>query len=615
MPVARIRAKDAGERFADPDGRYDMPHIDLRAFCGADSNLLAWWSPARVDGCLGYAAWRRVDGGAPVPLTAYVPFATGTDPAANAAGKPSTTWPFQRFTWSDFGPHPGHVEYRVAAMVGPASAPVEGDLASDWVAPVPPTFNAAVPYFNFGTVSSRWFSTRAALYPREFDALRKALAPTRRGAGDPTSAEALTAVLGLDANGPGTGGETIGDRLGGQLARRVKQLLTDARDDPGTQIYAALFELSDPELIGLLGQLGQRCHLILANGTHKRGEDENAAAAAALAGKVDLSRRMLHPNGAFAHNKFVVVEPRGKPTWAWTGSTNWSPHGLYTQSNNGLELRDPDIAASYLNEWHRLRAAGDTTPPPPLEPAREQYHFSGGATTTSVFFSPHHLPRADAANSPDLAYANALIRGAKQGVLSLMLDPGWTGSLLQTLRQTAAAHPDLYVRGVVNTDPTQHAHPDDASAIGFLHGAETVPSNYDVVLPTSQREPGEPIADYLGRVGIVVVHSKIIVVDPLGAHPVVLTGSHNMGVHAATVNDDNLVIVEGDRELAIAHALNVISVFNHFWWRYNLTAPAAPDAAVPPPRWSGLTPSDAWQDRFYASGSEATEARFWGVGE
>lgn len=61
-----------------------------------------------------------------------------------------------------------------------------------------------------------------------------------------------------------------------------------------------------------------------------------------------------------------------------------------------------------------------------------------------------------------------------------------------------------------------------------------------------------------------VVHSKIIVVDLLGSHPVVMSGSHNMGVEAATQNDDNLIIVESDRDLAIACTLNVMSVFNHF---------------------------------------------------
>ena len=496
-----------------------MAHLELRVYCGADSNFLAWWSNERVDGCLGYAAKVRVDGGQPQPLTAYVPFSTSSHIVANADGQPSTKWPFQRFTWSDFKRHNGHVEYQVVAMVGPASKPVESDLASDWVAPEPPAFGDIIPYFNFGTVSSRWFAKQAAHYPEEFNALRKALVPPGPGEEKPSADDALAKVLALPADGLGHGHPTIADSLGGALAPRIKKMLADAAADPHTEIYAALFELSDSELIAGLAKIGERCHLILANGTHQHKSDENAAAATALAGKVDLTRRMLSQESFYAHNKFVVIARNGAPDWVWTGSTNWSPHGLYTQTNNGLELRDPAIAQAYYEEWHRLLKAGDKTPPPADPPAKEQYHFTGGGVTTSVFFSPHHVTAATASQSPDLVYGNALIRGAEQGILSLMLDPGWTGSLLQTLRQTAAANANLYVRGVVNADPTVHAKADDASTIGFLNGHEAIPSNYDIVLPGTQRESGEPIQDYLGRVGIVVVHSKIIVVDPLGPHP------------------------------------------------------------------------------------------------
>jgi phosphatidylserine/phosphatidylglycerophosphate/cardiolipin synthase-like enzyme len=122
------------------------------------------------------------------------------------------------------------------------------------------------------------------------------------------------------------------------------------------------------------------------------------------------------------------------------------------------------------------------------------------------------------------------------------------------------------------------------------------------------------------------VHSKIIVIDPLGDHPVVMTGSHNAGVKAATVNDDNLIIIENDRDLAIAYAVNAISVFNHFWWRHNMAPPAkrknakaseatigGPSHLTSPHEWTGLRPNDSWQNKFYANDASAGEARFWGL--
>lgn len=35
-----------------------------------------------------------------------------------------------------------------------------------------------------------------------------------------------------------------------------------------------------------------------------------------------------------------------------------------------------------------------------------------------------------------------------------------------------------------------------------------------------------------------MVHSKVVVVDPFGSHPTVLTGSHNLGPKASDTNDE-----------------------------------------------------------------------------
>ncbi|WP_233808997.1 phospholipase D-like domain-containing protein [Paraburkholderia sp. HP33-1] len=603
--------------------------IEVRAFRGSDSVFLAWWHPTKINGCLGYSVSRRVNGGAATPLEAYVGFSTGRPVTPNPDGQPSTLWPYQRFTWTDFNPPAnGTVEYLVVAIGGSPKAPAATDIASDWVSTVTPKSDTFTPFFNVGIVAARWFAEMAKDYPAEFDKLQKALAPSHdKSDADAGSAnEALEEVLRKPMVKNGSATPTIGDELGGALAKQVKSLLDDAFADADMHVYLALFELSDGDVIDRLLKLKKRCHLILANGTHTGGRDENAEAAQALDAQVDIYRRMLKPAGTYAHNKFAVFVKKDRPVKVFTGSTNLTPHGLYTQVNNGLLVNVPDIAQAYYDEWNRLKAAGNETPPPPLPPAKEQYHFNGNGVSTSLFFSPHHLPKSQGADSPDLKYAASLIRGARQGILTLMLDPGWQGSLLQDIREQADADSSLYIRGVVNSDPTIHSRGDDPTAIGFLHGTEAVPSNYDIVVPAAQRASGKPILDALSRVGIVVVHSKVIVIDPLGDHPVVMTGSHNDGPKAAVINDDNLIIIENDRELALAYAINVISTFNHFWWRHNMAPPSArknakgngspvggPAHLTSAHEWTGLDPTDAWQNKFFASGSEANEVRFWGI--
>jgi hypothetical protein len=84
-----------------------------------------------------------------------------------------------------------------------------------------------------------------------------------------------------------------------------------------------------------------------------------------------------------------------------------------------------------------------------------------------------------------------------------------------------------------------------------------------------------------------MIHSKVVVVDPFGANPVVMTGSHNLGPKASGQNDDNLVIVEGAPGLAAAYAVNILGIYDQYKWRYNMLvaskAAAAATVAAPPP--------------------------------
>ena len=47
----------------------------------------------------------------------------------------------------------------------------------------------------------------------------------------------------------------------------------------------------------------------------------------------------------------------------------------------------------------------------------------------------------------------------------------------------------------------------------------------------------------------------------------VIFGSHNLGYKASYANDENLVIVRGNRALAEAYAVHVIDVWEHYRFR------------------------------------------------
>src|SRR4051794_24154391 len=214
-----------------------------------------------------------------------------------------------------------------------------------------------------------------------------------------------------------TPGNPLRNALSGLLRPQLLALLKEVKDNGG-EIYAALYELNDPELIPALTALGKKCHLLLANGAFKPPDnDENKKVRQDLADRVDLSNR-LASGDHFAHNKFVVFcDAGGKPQRVLTGSTNWTMTGLCTQANNGIVIDDPDIAANFLDEWQLLKQAGNHYPPWLAQKNSQARTFQIDGGRITQWFAP-------TGGAEELACARKLINAAKEGILFLFFNPG-----------------------------------------------------------------------------------------------------------------------------------------------------------------------------------------------
>src|SRR5208337_3301725 len=221
----------------------------------------------------------------------------------------------------------------------------DGERASPWSDPVAIgaiTDGKLSCFFNRGIVASQWL---ARLLPSDSDPKKDT---TAKGA-------KLTKII---ANP----GDPTRNFLAGPLREKLVALLNDAKTSKG-HVYAALFELDDPELVPLLTAFRKKAHVILGNGSvKKKGDDENADARAEIADVCDVRDRFSAPR-ALAHNKFLVICDSAKtPRAVWTGSTNWTKTGLCTQANNGLLIDNAAVASAYLDQWSALAKAGDATP-------------------------------------------------------------------------------------------------------------------------------------------------------------------------------------------------------------------------------------------------------------
>jgi phosphatidylserine/phosphatidylglycerophosphate/cardiolipin synthase-like enzyme len=94
--------------------------------------------------------------------------------------------------------------------------------------------------------------------------------------------------------------------------------------------------------------------------------------------------------------------------------------------------------------------------------------------------------------------------------------------------------------------------------------------------------------------GKAIIHDKIVVIDPLSETDcVVAFGSHNLGFKASYCNDENMVIVRGHRDLAVAYAVHVIDLWEHY--RFRAIQVEMREQGKKP--WDGLLKrDDSWQN-------------------
>jgi hypothetical protein len=332
-----------------------------------------------------------------------------------------------------------------------------------------------------------------------------------------------------------------------------------------------------------------------------------------LARRIDLHDRMVgKPHQA--HNTFAVFcDAAGKPERVLTGSTDWTMTGLCTQANNALVIDEADVAQYFRDAWEQIKAAGNDYPAAfaQFNATPKRFAVDGGVVTQ--WFAPTTAGQ-------ELAFARELIAAAKDGILFMLPGPeelarAASAGLPSILQQILAriddrAGPGLYVRGIVNhpVAPARIGVSAPARPLTLLQGGERppqrvgeeamVPGNIKAAFHNWQAEGfGEGAA----------VESKVIVLDPFGANPVVMTGSHDFSAEASRRRDDSLTIVQGNAPLAAAYAVNLIAIYQTYHWNAYVEA-----HRQEPHVWHGLADNDTWQNSYLdPAGAELKEIRFW----
>lgn len=614
-----------------------------RAFANGAVALICWDVDGKVDGCLGFEITRHYKDAAQPDriLASWVPFQNQSNP--DWLPLDTSVWPAQRLMWRDLtlrqkreeaalNPLGTTVYYSVrpvgaATGKGPAVPPpaqksYQGDpLPLEYLGD-PVTTNQVSLTTKQGDYVQCAFTN--GILSTQF------LVRAFEKAGVPLDPDHLKAAM-KDRSG------AIRPYLAGDALTVINDFFT-----AGDAFHQALYELEDEELIELIKGLGNKDQLILSNtsnGAKSPPPDdwdaENRPVRDKLPGSgVQLTSRFFNNDERIGHNKYSIRITGGQAAAILTGSTNWTTTGLCAQSNNVLVVESPELADQYLSYWKGLKSdTAGFTPPAQVGAAtknvqgqalRTQNHTAppavrlGDGTMAQAWFSPCTLetlkPPASKETEPppDLKDVFDRMSGAKHLILFAVFLPsqGAKGDVVRQALDLGAKKHDLLVYGSLS-DPSampNFKRPGPPGTPDTRTAEEKAPHIFDSpegnvhLVRASALDVKDVVGNFEAEMlksspsAHAIVHDKIVVVDPLDENGFVVTGSHNLGAKASYQNDENLLILWNNRSLALAYAVHLMDLWDHYRFRA-MQAIRGPGQA-----YTGfLDRTDHWMDEWLAS--------------
>jgi phosphatidylserine/phosphatidylglycerophosphate/cardiolipin synthase-like enzyme len=485
---------------------------------------------------------------------------------------PSNEQPIQAFLWADFTTRVKHeYTYRIVAMRGEPGKLEEGESVEVRIAMENEDLGTHAVYFNRGVAGSQ-------AYVRKFGDKRPAEVPDR---------EAWR-------------------WLSRGLYRALLNFIGQANSDK-FGLRAAVYEFKEGGVLNAFSkalEAGADVKIVYDARQYFRPDEQNPDPKKSKIQPAEDNREEIEKNGLtgvsiprtadpnyISHNKFIVLLEDGKPTQVWTGSTNITQGGIFGHSNVGHIVRDPKVAARYLAYWEELsndpklddlRQWTETASPvPPNLPP---------AGTTTTLFSPltnlealrWYASRMDAASSAVFLTAAFGVNDLFEEVFAKDKD---------YLRYLLLEKEDTHME-------TLRLDPDVRIAVG------------DVLRENKFEVWMEEQLTNLNK-NVRFIHTKYMLLDPLGDDPIVITGSANFSDASTRRNDENMLVIRGDTRVADIYLGEFMRLFNHFYFRYVVAGHKAGGGDA---RASYLKPDDSWREPYYRDGAPKQKERVYFAG-
>jgi phosphatidylserine/phosphatidylglycerophosphate/cardiolipin synthase-like enzyme len=302
------------------------------------------------------------------------------------------------------------------------------------------------------------------------------------------------------------------------------------------------------------------------------------------------------------HNKFIVYFDSSQgntPTEVWTGSTNISLGGIHGQTNVGHWIRNAEVADKYYSYWKLLskdpgalenddaktKRAKNNALKKDIESLQKNIEFKSWADIPEGI-TPVFSPRSGLSilesygkmmDSAQNIACITLAFGINKLFKNYMIDNTIKGHISFLLMEKEdkpgkkSKTPFIYIGAKQNVYKSWGAYLEDAL--------------YNFAKETSTRS-------LKLNQHVAYIHSKFLLVDPLGTDPVVVTGSANFSEASTNDNDENMVIIRGNQRVADIYFTEFNRLFNHYYFRSvykNAKEKKAPVSESP-----FLMPDDSW---------------------
>ena len=494
--------------------------VSVRAISGTHVVFLAFdMRELDAQGLMGFAIQRTdYTEGETVWLRGNKTFSS-VRPSTGIEDASSHDHPFQAFQWADYAAKPGYkYRYRVIPMYGRPGALIGKAASGVTIETEPLSGTKHEVHFNRGAIASQAFAKR-------FPGL------TLDQAGAPAYAW-----------------------LARDLLPALLDFIAKARD-ASYSLRAAIYELQWPDVLAAFRRAkhaGADVKIIY----HGKDDDTGRANDEEIAKAQIKSLCIPRANAKLMHNKFMVLCKNGKPVSLWTGSSNISRNALYGQLNVGHAIHDAILAKRFLEYWFELEGDPESDELKDWAESANALPPRDESDALTPIVSPHR-GRAifdwwiKLANDPKplfMTFPFGIVKDFRpvfdknDGVLRFALLDKYTNGGTAASRAQAIADIER-IRRLKN--------------IGMAVG-----NNIYVDWIDGWRREAEPIG-----VNVNWVHTKFMLIDPLGTNPVTLTGSANFSEASVDANDENMVLIRGDTRVADIYFGEFMRVFAHHRFR------------------------------------------------